>query len=254
MSFPIYIHFGPVQIHPHLFFESMAYLSGLALYLKNKGKNLVGLTQEQRLWVGAAALAGAAIGSKLLFWFCDPTLTLAHWNDPFYLMGGKTVVGGFIGGLLGVEWMKKRLGITVSTGDAFVPSLLWGTGLGRLGCFLTGLEDHTCGNPTSLPWAVDFGDGVPRHPTQLYEILWLACLSLILWRLSLKILKSGHLFKFFMVGYLGFRLAVEFIKPGVFLGGLTAIQWGCLLTLTYYVWYFFLLSPSKEAFIYDGQG
>jgi len=34
-----------------------------------------------------------------------------------------------------------------------------GIAVGRIGCFLTGLDDHTYGLPTTLPWAVDFGDG-----------------------------------------------------------------------------------------------
>ena len=45
-----------------------------------------------------------------------------------------------------------------------------GLAIGRVGCFLAGLHDDTYGLPTALPWGVDFGDGTPRHPTQLYEI------------------------------------------------------------------------------------
>jgi phosphatidylglycerol:prolipoprotein diacylglycerol transferase len=37
------------------------------------------------------------------------------------------------------------------------------------GCFFSGLTDHTHGCPTAVPWGHDFGDGVPRHPVQLYE-------------------------------------------------------------------------------------
>ena len=233
MTFPVYIHLGTVQIHPHLLFEGLAYLAGLVLFIQNPNKNPNGFTAEQRLWLAAAALTGAALGSKILFWFCDPPATLQRWNDLEYLMGGKTLVGGLIGGLIGVEFMKVRLGITVSTGDAFVPSLLLGTAIGRVGCFLTGLADHTCGNPTTLPWGVDFGDG-PRHPTQLYEILWLGILAILIWRRSLQPYRSGDLFKLFMVGYLGFRFFAEFIKPGYFLLGLTGIQWACLGTLLYY--------------------
>ena len=32
----------------------------------------------------------------------------------------------------------------------------------------------TYGTPTALPWGVDFGDGVPRHPVQLYEAATMA--------------------------------------------------------------------------------
>ena len=41
--------------------------------------------------------------------------------------------------------------------------------VGRWGCFLSGLEDQTHGTPTALPWGHDFGDGMLRHPVQLYE-------------------------------------------------------------------------------------
>src|SRR5258708_36630797 len=63
-----------------------------------------------------------------------------------------------------------------STGDLCVYPLIFGQCVGRIGCFLTGLDDHTHGNFTSLPWGVNFGDG-PRHPTQLYEILFLLILG-----------------------------------------------------------------------------
>jgi hypothetical protein len=49
-----------------------------------------------------------------------------------------------------------------------------------------------------------------------------------------------------MVGYLGFRFWVEFIKPGFFILGLTAIQWACLLMLIYYAKYFKRLWKYKE--------
>lgn len=52
--------------------------------------------------------------------------------------------------------------------------------VGRLGCFFAGLPDYTYGVPTDLPWGVNFGDGVPRHPVQLYEsaamLLFLSCI------------------------------------------------------------------------------
>jgi prolipoprotein diacylglyceryltransferase len=65
---------------------------------------------------------------------------------------------------------------------------------------------------SSLPWAVDFGDG-PRHPTQLYEI---ACLILLGFALTLRARRPhfpGELFRLFLLGYLTFRFAIEFIKP-----------------------------------------
>ena len=43
-----------------------------------------------------------------------------------------------------------------STGDLFVVPLCVGTAIGRIGCFLSGLEDRTYGTPTSLPWGDRF--------------------------------------------------------------------------------------------------
>ncbi|HXI89713.1 MAG TPA: diacylglyceryl transferase, partial [Blastocatellia bacterium] len=45
---------------------------------------------------------------------------------------------------------------------------------------------------------------------------------------------EGVLFKGFMLGYFGFRLAIDFLKPGVTFAGLTSIQWACVMMLLYY--------------------
>ena len=82
------------------------------------------------------------------------------------LLGGKTIVGGLIGGLVGVELVKLAMGIRRSTGDLYAPALAVAIAIGRIGCLLTGVADDTSGTPTSLPWGMDLGDGVSRHPTQ----------------------------------------------------------------------------------------
>jgi len=97
-------------------------------------------------------------------------------------MGGKTIVGALIGGLLAVELIKRYIGFSTSTGDLYAIPLAVGIAIGRIGCFLTGLSDNTYGIPTSLPWGIDFGDGISRHPTQLYEIIFLAALIPFLYR------------------------------------------------------------------------
>jgi prolipoprotein diacylglyceryltransferase len=127
-----------------------------------------------------------------------------------------------------VEIVKRLRGVRGRTGDAFVFPLILGIAVGRIGCFLTGLPDHTHGVHSSLPWAVDFGDG-PRHPTQLYEVAFLLMLGMILALRSRRPYGEGELFRIFMLGYLGFRLAVEFVKPVERHAGLSAIQWACLL-------------------------
>jgi prolipoprotein diacylglyceryltransferase len=178
-------------------------------------------------------MVGGALGSKALYWFEDPTALRAHWTDLTFLMGGKTIVGGLLGGLIGVEAVKRLLGEQRSTGDLLALPLAVGIAIGRIGCFLTGLPDRTYGNQTSLAWGVDFGDGVARHPTQLYEIVFLAGLAAALTRMTPR--REGDLFKAFMVAYLGFRLVIDTLKPDVRIAfGFSAIQWACVAGLLYY--------------------
>jgi prolipoprotein diacylglyceryltransferase len=247
VQFPFYIPLGPLRLHPHWVFETLAYFLGYRLYLRSRARSGDHVSGSNRLWIVAAAAIGAAIGSKLLYWLENPALTLQNWNNPFYLMAGKTIVGGLIGGLFAVEWTKQRLGIVRRTGDLFAIPLAASLAIGRLGCFLSGLGDETFGLPTGLPWGIDFGDGVLRHPTQLYEVVFLGVLAFWLYRFSRRAHREGDLFKAFMVGYMGFRLLTDFIKPGFPLAGLTAIQWAALVMLLYYARDFPYLLRWKEA-------
>jgi phosphatidylglycerol:prolipoprotein diacylglycerol transferase len=133
------------------------------------------------------------------------------------------------------ELTKHLVGITRRTGDLFAVPLCAGIAIGRIGCFLTGPEDHTAGIATSLPWGINFGDGITRHPTQLYEIIFAIALGAFLCRRMKAHLPDGDVFKIFMVGYFTFRLACDFLKPDVrVMLGMSAIQWACLLMLVYY--------------------
>ena len=116
-----------------------------------------------------------------MFWLEDPQLTWQHFHDPNYLIGGKTIVGALAFGLITVELAKRYIGLRDSTGDLYAIPLALGIAIGRIGCFLTGLSDNTYGTPSSLPWAINFGDNIPRHPTQLYEIAFVLALIPILY-------------------------------------------------------------------------
>jgi phosphatidylglycerol:prolipoprotein diacylglycerol transferase len=234
MPFPVYLRIGSAEVHPHWVFETLAYAVGFRLYLSLRKRQGDTLSYEARWWVIAAAVAGAALGSKVLYWFEEPSLSLANWRNPVFLLGGKTVVGALIGGLAAVEWTKCRLKIIQRTGDLFALPLAIGIAIGRIGCFLTGLDDHTAGVPTSLPWGVNFGDG-PRHPTQLYEILFLIILAFAIELAATGPFRGGDLFKLFMASYFTFRLVVDFLKPETrVFARLSSIQWACVAMLAYY--------------------
>ncbi len=180
VSFPFYIHLGPYAVHPHFFFEALSYVVAFAVYLALRRRFGDPIVTPLRWAVIAAAVTGAALGSKLLFWLEDPQLTWQHLHDPNYLVGGKTIVGALAFGLVTVELAKRYIGLRDSTGDLYAIPLALGIAIGRIGCFLTGLSDNTYGTPTTLPWAINFGDNTPRHPTQLYEIAFLLALIPIL--------------------------------------------------------------------------
>jgi prolipoprotein diacylglyceryltransferase len=233
MIFPVYFHVFGHALHPHAVMELIAYSGGFQFYLLLRNRSgLPKLPTETNLWIIVGAVFGALAGAKLLAWAESPREFLAVVGTPA-MLGGKTIVGGLLGGWAGVEFAKKRLGVTHSTGDNFVFPLAWGICVGRIGCFLTGLSDQTCGSLTNVPWAVDFGDG-PRHPTQLYEIAFVALLAIVLaWRYRLAY-TNGTTFRLFIAGYLLFRFGVEFVKPSFkpYLG-LSAIQLASLAGAAY---------------------
>jgi phosphatidylglycerol:prolipoprotein diacylglycerol transferase len=235
MTFPVYIPVASLELHPHFVFETAAYAIAFRLYLLLRKRQGDALDDANRWWMIASAAMGAVVGSKALYWLEDPALTLALWREPAYLMGGKTIVGALIGGWLAVEIAKRLLGITRRTGDLFAVPLCVGIAIGRVGCFLTGVEDHTAGVGTALPWGVNFGDGVARHPAQLYEVIFAGLLAVFLSRRMKRPFVEGDVFKRFMVAYFGFRLACDFLKPEVrvFLG-MSSIQWACVGILVYY--------------------
>ncbi len=247
MTFPVYFYLGPLRLHPHFVMEALAYGVGLyvslfrRLHLDEQG--LSAITASQRSSVSVGALVGALAGAKLLVMVQHIDLLWQDWRlFALMMLQGKTIVGALLGGLIGVEITKKMIGVRRSTGDSFVYSVLWGTAIGRVGCFLTGLSDRTYGIATHLPWGVDFGDGILRHPTQLYEIAFLVILFFVLRECDSAKEKphglpfqEGDLFKIYMIAYLGFRFFIDFIKPEFRpLLGLSAIQIACFGGLIYY--------------------
>lgn len=232
MTFPVHLEFFGVRLHPHLAFEALGYFAGARVYFATRRRDAAALPLEQNLWLLVGCIFGAWAGSKLLAWAESPAYYLALVSrDPAALLGGKTIVGGFLGGWAGIEIAKRRLGIFQRTGDAFVWPLALGTAIGRLGCFFTGLDDRTFGVATTLPWGVDFGDGVARHPTQLYESLFVVALAASLaWCTRGGPRPRGASFRLFFAGYFAFRFGIEFLKPReTALAFLSAIQIASLL-------------------------
>jgi prolipoprotein diacylglyceryltransferase len=234
MSFPVYLRLGSISLHPHWVFDVLAYTVGIWLLVRRRRRVDDVVDTRTRWIIVVAAVIGGVIGSHLLFALEDLAALRLSAYDPMLFLEGKTIVGGLIGGLIAVEFVKARLDIVVATGDLLVLPLAAGIAIGRIGCFLTGLSDGTSGIATRMPWGVDFGDGVPRHPTQLYEIVFVVLLSLLIVRVAPHLRVAGDAFKIFLLAYLTFRVLVDFIKPASRIAGVSVLQWACLAVIAYY--------------------
>lgn len=220
----------------HEVFEALAYFVGARVYLY-ASKDCRTPAGADRLLLLAFAIFGAFLGSKLLH-VSEHLPTLLARSEFSLWLGGKSILGGLLGGLAASEVGKRVIGWREPTGDPWAPALLVGMMIGRIGCQLSGVWDQTYGIPTTLPWAWDYGDGVGRHPTALYEIILLA-ITLALTRLDFFGRKPGSAFAAFLFAYCAIRLGLEFLKPPfgataagslpvARYAGLTAIQWTAL--------------------------
>lgn len=235
MTFPLIFHPLGVPIHAHTVFESLGYLAGAQLYWRHR-RHHPAEDFEKTLWLLVAAAFGAWAGSKILALLESPIHYAAIGPTWQLLVAGKTIVGGILGAWAAIEIAKRPLHITRNTGDAFVIPLSAGVAIGRIGCFLEGLPDHTYGLPSTLPWAVNFGDNIPRHPTQLYESLFAALLAPLV-ILTLLPTPPGQRFRAWIALYMAFRLAIEFLKPRDFtLAGLSPIQYAAAIGMLIAIW------------------
>ncbi len=147
----------------HIAFDAIAWLAaGLSLvWLTRSAKIRFPAAPTGDLPYIAALVFGAGVGAVL---FGTANLWLSH------LPGiARSIEGAIAGAIVAVELYKRLAGVTVRTGARFALPFAVGVAVGRIGCFFSGLDDFTHGTPTTLPWGHDFGDGIMRHPVQLYE-------------------------------------------------------------------------------------
>jgi phosphatidylglycerol---prolipoprotein diacylglyceryl transferase len=213
-------------------------------WLSRRTQVALPLTAEQRIGVGLGAFCGAMIGAKLPFVLSDwqGFLSGAAW-----FADGKTILCGLVGGYAGVEIAKWALDIRVKTGDSFAVPVAAAVGIGRIACFFGGC---CYGTPTSLPWGVTFPsvDSAPRHPTQLYEAAFHLTAAALLWQLQQRGAFRGQLIKLYILAYLVYRFATEFIRPEARLWGeLTGYQWACLMLAPVFIALWFRDARSAGA-------
>jgi phosphatidylglycerol:prolipoprotein diacylglycerol transferase len=186
------------------------------------------VTPAQRIAVIATVFVGGLVGAALPAFVSGG---LMQHQAEQYLIGPKTILGGLLAGFLAVAVLKRMLGITAETSDAFARGTCLMMAIGRLGCYAA----HCCvGVASTAVWARDFGDGTPRLPIQLVEAAILFTLFGVLQRLhARRALPDRRLFVYFAV-YGTARFVLEFWREPVaqVSAGIGFYQWLALLLAT----------------------
>nr|WP_068891346.1 prolipoprotein diacylglyceryl transferase family protein [Pedobacter panaciterrae] len=244
MNFPVRFELFGELYHWHYIFETLSFLIGIRVYYFLKKKVADPISDENRLWIMLGAMIGALIGSRVIAALEDPE-SIKHLSLLAFF-SNKTIAGGFLGGLFGVELIKKAIGVKIASGDLYVIPIIVALFIGRIGCFLMGIDEPTFGIETHFFMGMDLGDGLKRHPVALYEMIYMVLLFLFFISLKRNLI-NGDRFKLFMVLYFFYRFLIEFIKPyhPLFLD-LSIIHWISLFIFIYY--YKFIIRISKEAF------
>src|SRR5947209_11724350 len=200
----------------HTMFDIAAWLAAAAAMYWLSRQSLRFPAQSFQLPYIAALLFGAGLGAYL---FGSVNLWLSGQSGV-----ARSVEGALAGGIVAIELYKWSARITVRTGARFALPLAIGIAIGRLGCYFAGLDDFTYGTPTALPFGHDFGDGIPRHPVQLYESAAMALFALlyVLASLNRSVFVITNGFYLVLVYYGAQRFLWEFLKPyGALIGPFT---------------------------------
>lgn len=193
-------------------------------------KHLRGDDRRSYYTLQGITLLGALAGAKLSVLLGDygwPFVPMSDWHA--ILLSGRSVTGALILGFLAAEVAKPLLGYRIPPNDRFATLLPFTFAIGRVGCLATGC----CrGIPWHGPWAITYSDGIPRHPTQAYELLFQLVVGLIFLALLRRGLLFGRLFSVYLIVYGVFRFGIEFLRetPKTW-GPLSAYQGLCLVMI-----------------------
>jgi len=235
-------HINPIAFHffgmPFAWYW-LVYFCGYFLVLYSlkfieKEYQLLSFFEFQRYLFGGffSMLAGAKIFYILFYNFGyyldDPSRILKIWE------GGMSFHGALIGSCLWTYFFSRKQRVSFwKYSDLVVTSIGLVLFFGRLANFING---ELAGRVSTLPWAVVFpryGDGLARHPSQIYEALLEGfLLFLIMWRGRKFLLEPGRQSVRFLFFYGLFRFICEFVRaPDSQIGyllGLTIGQFYCL--------------------------
>jgi len=231
---PVAFQIGPLSVH----WYGLMYLVGFSMaWFLGRWRirhSLAKVRQNDFEDLLFVCMIGVILGGRLGYvFFYKPFFYLAHPERIFYLWeGGMSFHGGLVGVMLAI-WIfaMRRKYKFLELGDLLAPLVPLGLAAGRLGNFING---ELWGRPTNLPWGMVFPsahDGIPRHPSQLYQLgLEGILLFIVVWLFASKPRPTGQVSAVFLMGYGIARFLAEWARePDAFLGllaaGLTMGQW-----------------------------
>lgn len=233
---PIALDLGFLQVH----WYSLAYIAGILLgwYYLTRLIDRPGAPMARRHaddFVFYATL-GILVGGRLAYVFFYQPEILLHPLDIFKLwQGGMSFHGGALGVSVGILYLARKNGLSwLRIHDYIACCAPFGLFFGRLANFVNG---ELWGRPTDVPWAIIFPgapDGLPRHPSQLYEaglegLLLGLVLAFFFWRTDARN-QPGKLVGIFLLGYGLSRFIIEFFRePDAQLG---TLSWGLTMGQT----------------------
>ena len=211
---PVAFALGPVQVHWYGLMYVLGFVAGwfgLRARARRADSPVAPARVEDLIfYIAIGVFVGGRVGYMLVYGLSslidNPLSLFKVWD------GGMSFHGGLIGVLLMMALFAKRNGQTFfAITDFIAPWVPPGLGFVRIGNFINA---ELWGAPTSAdaPWSVVF-EGVPRHPTQLYEAFLegLVMLVLLVW-FSAKPRPRMAVSGLFLLLYGVFRFSVEFIR------------------------------------------
>lgn len=230
-GFMPYLTIFNLKISTYSVFMVLAFVAGFICFKLTADKIDKKMSSYRSLII-IYALLGGVIGAKLPILIYNFDLLFKYPKNINLLISGKTIIGALIGGILAVYILKRCLNINIKTGNDIAAPAALGMAIGRLGCFFGG-----CCYGIEAPriLGIDFGDGIFRYPTQLYEFVFdLAIFAFLLYLKRTKALRPGALFRYLVNSYMIFRFFIEFIREtDIIIWGLSYYQLICLICLLF---------------------
>lgn len=245
---PVAMSLGPL----HVYWYGIMYLLGflvawlLARYRVYKF-NLSWRPEEVEDFIFYAAI-GVILGGRLGYmFFYSQGAWLSSPLSIFYLWeGGMSFHGGLVGVMLALLYFARKTKRSfLEVTDFAAPLVPLGIAFGRFGNFING---ELWGRETTLPWGMVFpkSDGLPRHPSQLYELgLEGILLFILVWSYASRPRQTGRVSAVFLIGYSLCRMISESFRQPDNQIGFLAFGWltmGELLSLPFllgglYLWW-----------------